>query len=242
MTMILRTFTRQLLRRTGPVVADFKRTVDQTVCIDLECTCDSPVQISPMEVIEIACYKYDLTNIDLSKNKVVRKKSNISHDNIFHRYVKPIANPELTVFCQDLTGIIQSDVDNAQTIDVVLKELFNWLKKESLIDDQMNQKQNFAFASCGNFDLKLLSPITRTCMFDDKLELLPIYFKEWINVKKLFVNHKREWPNGLHHMMELLGEESEGRLHSAKDDCLNLAKVVDCLHHDGCIFHITNRL
>lgn len=210
--------------------------VDYAVCIDIECTCDSPLQIYPMEVIEIACLKLDLTSSASGDDQKVPLDSSI-----FHSYSKPKVNPKLTLFCQDLTGILQSTVDNADSIDRVISELLNWLKEQNLVDDKNERKQNFAFASCGNFDLTFLSPIIKGCQLNNNQEL-PIYFREWINVKKTFVNHKKEWPKGLYHMMELLNIKPYGRPHSAKDDCVNLARVVDCLHLEGCKFHITNKV
>lgn len=234
--MILRTITRNLLR-SNRTLGFPKKPINYAVCIDIECTCDSPLQIHPMEVIELACFKLDLTKL----NKENRNDP-IDDQSIFHHYVKPTVNPNLTFFCQDLTGILQPTVDQSETIDKIVVKLLKWLQDINLVDDNYEKKEEFAFASCGNFDLKLLSPIIRDCQFNKNLELLPIYFKEWINVKKTFVNHKREWPRGLYHMMELLGEEPSGRIHSAMDDCKNLARVVECLHLDGCKFHVTNKL
>jgi len=209
--------------------------VNITVCIDVECTCDSPLQIHPMEIIELACVKKELIPIECESKDAAQTYS------LFHSYVRPEVNPELTLFCQELTGIMQSTVDNAETIDKVTSKLLQWLKDENLVDDKYRKSKNFAFASCGNFDLKILTPPVQDNHFRSNSEL-PIYFKEWINVKKIFVNHKREWPRSLYHMTELLGIEPSGRLHSAKDDCLNLAKVVESLHKEGCELHVTNRI
>lgn len=229
--MILRQFSRNLLKKARTLRSN-RDPVSHTVCIDIECTCDSPVQLEPMEVIEVACLRLNLTT---PRDELLR----LDEFPIFHKFVKPTINPNLTDFCQDLTGIMQSTVDKAPTIDVVIQELVQWLKDERLIDSNGQKIERFAFASCGNFDLITLKSIIEDSQANNNLEL-PIYFKEWINVKRTFVNHKREWPKSLYHMLELLGEEPFGRLHSAKDDCMNLAKVVDLLHRDGCKFDITN--
>lgn len=209
--------------------------VDLAICIDIECTCDNPVQIYPMEVIELACLKLDLTETHKPSNK------QLDHCPTFHSFVKPVIHPQLTLFCQDLTGITQSIVNKSDRIEQVIERLFNWLKEQDLIDENNEKIKNFAFASCGNFDLNLLAPIIKDRKFNNNLEL-PIYFKEWINVKKTFVNHKKEWPKGLYHMLEILGEEPSGRLHSAKDDCKNLARVVECLHAEKCKFYVTSKV
>lgn len=232
--MILRTFTRSLFRarRTHQL-----RSVDIAVCIDIECTCDSPLQIQPMELIEIACLKLDLTKIASSNQ---RSYDFVDECPTFHSFVKPVINSELTLFCKELTGLTQSIVDRAEPVEHVTDKLFSWLVEEELIDANLKQESNFAFASCGNFDLNLLSPVIRRCKFNNDLEL-PIYFQEWINVKKTFVNHKREWPKSLYHMLELLSIKPSGRLHSAKDDCKNLARIVECLYAGGCDLNVTNR-
>ena len=227
--------------------ATYQEPIDIALCIDIECTCDTPVQIQPMEVIEIACLQYNLSDSCLNAPKrttsAVNKATTSQFDKypIFHTYVRPQVNPELTLFCQELTGVLQSTVDRADTMDLVVERFLDWMKQNDLIDSSYEKKKNFAFASCGNFDLSLLAPIFKHYKFNNNHEL-PIYFKEWINVKKTFVNHKREWPKGLYHMLEMLGEEPSGRLHSAKDDCENLARIVECLHNEGCKFHVTNKV
>lgn len=235
--MILRNFIRNLVR---PVrIFRDRPKIDHAVCIDIECTCDSPVQIYPMEVIELACVKLDISSHP--DTKAAQKRSPFNESQIFHSYVRPVINPELTLFCQDLTGIMQSTVESAEPLDKVLPELIAWMREQGLIDDNYGKKKNFAFASCGNFDLQMLSPIIKDCLFNGNLEI-PIYFTEWINVKKTFLNHKREWPKNLYHMMDLLNEAPEGRLHSARDDSKNLARVVERLHLEGSMFQVTNKV
>lgn len=209
--------------------------VDVALCLDIECTCDSPLQIYPMEIIEIACVRYDLTNSRNESNKPFRQPVK------FHSYIKPVINPKLTLFCQELTGIVQSTVDNAPTIETTSQELFKWLQDINMIDSNYDKEENFAFVTCGNFDLHKLSPIIRDVCFERNPDRLPIYFKEWINVKKSFVNHEKIWPRNMYHMLDLLQLEPMGRLHSALDDCVNVARIVECLHNNGVEFTITDR-
>lgn len=249
--MISRTFTRGLLRANSKLWT--KQPIKTAVCIDIECTCDSPIQIQPMEIIEIACVKLDLMNnkggdaktndTNFNEKDNSRNRSDATNNcPLFHSFVRPKFNPKLTLFCQDLTGITQQIVDRSDDIDHVIRQLIQWLGEQELIDNNLEKNEHFAFASCGNLDLNLLAPIIRNCNnLSNNLDL-PIYFREWINVKKTFVNHRREWPKGLYHMLEMLGEEPSGMLHSAKDDCKNLARVVECLHLEGCRFYVTNRM
>lgn len=244
--MLLRTFRRNLLRSRP----DKLKPVNYAVCIDIECTCDSPVQLHPREIIEIACLKIDLIKERKGDEPLIRApisqgpSSGKPHPLMdypkFHSFVKPVFNPELTVFCQQLTGVMQSTVDKAQLVESMTNSLCTWLREQNLIDENLNPKEEFAFASCGNFDLGILAPIMRQCKFRDGLDL-PVYFTEWINVKKTFFNHRKEWPKSLYHMLEILGEEPSGRLHSAENDCRNLARIIECLRSDGCVLRITNR-
>lgn len=236
--MISRQFVRGLLRANRASTPACKP-IDYAICIDIECTCDSPVQLEVMEVIEIACLKFNISNSRVSNDMSITEQ--VERCPLFQRFARPTIQPELTEFCQELTGIMQETVNKAQPFNRIFSELMDWLRMEKLIDNRGERMASFAFASCGNFDLNTLSPLIRNIQTDNNLEL-PVYFKEWINIKKTFVNHKREWPKSLHHMLELIGEEPSGRLHSARDDCKNLAKVVSWLHRDGCKFHITNRL
>lgn len=235
-SLVLKNFTRGLLK-LNRALGKHARPIDQIVCIDIECTCDSPVQIYPLELIEIACLRVDLTSI---KNTSKNTHGQSSNYNMFHSYVKPIENPQLTPFCQELTGIMQPTVDDADTVEKVFSNWMDWMKSEDLIDDNLEKKQDFAFASCGNFDIHTLSP--ELISFFNMDGDLPIYFKEWINVKRTFVSHKNVWPKGLLNMLALLNLEPSGRLHSAKDDCKNLARVIECLHHNGCKFKINSRM
>lgn len=233
-SLIYKNFVRGLLRINRSLGKP--RPIDHIVCMDIECTCDSPVQIYPMELIEIACIKLDLTSLD-SKNISF---GSLDDRSMFHSYVRPTVNPNLTLFCQELTGIMQKTVDESETADRVIKNMIDWFQEQELIDEKFVIRKDFALASCGNFDLRALSPVLRN-FFNENGEL-PIYFREWINVKKTFVSHKSQWPKDLLNMLSLLGEEPSGRLHSAKDDCRNLAKVIECLHRDECKFQITSRL
>lgn len=238
--MISRQFTRGLLRYNKTLKRDLKP-INYAVCVDIECNCDSPVQLEVMEVIEISCLKVDISKSRADAQEYMTIAEKVENSPTFHRFVKPAIQPKLTTFCQELTGIMQETVDKAQPFDKMLGELMNWLKVEQLIDTRGDRMESFAFASCGNFDLNTVNSMYRGIQSNNNLEL-PVYFKEWINIKKTFVNHKKEWPKSLHHMLELIGEEPSGRLHSARDDCKNLAKVVSWLYRDGCEFYITNKL
>lgn len=182
-----------------------------------------------MEIIEIAC-----TKIDLCDKKNVRQSQ-------FHEYVRPLINPQLTLFCTDLTGIMQSTVDKSDDINVVVERFLNWMYEQRLIShDYQEPVQEFSFVSGGNNDLRWLAPHLEN-YYSSRRREIPKFFKEWINIKKPFVQITRQWPRGIFQMLEILGEAPKGRSHSAKDDCMNLATVIEILDKRGSDFLQTTK-
>ena len=81
--------------------------------VDLECTCDEKQEDFQYEIIEIGAAWVD-------------GHGNILHE--FQSFVKPTINSELTHFCKQMTGIKQSEVDSAETFEIV-SERFDWFVK-----------------------------------------------------------------------------------------------------------------
>uniref|UniRef100_A0A915PZZ4 Exonuclease domain-containing protein n=1 Tax=Setaria digitata TaxID=48799 RepID=A0A915PZZ4_9BILA len=76
----------------------------------------------------------------------------------FHRYVRPTERPILTSFCTDLTGIIQENVTNQDTLPEVLNAFNKWLIDSNLINTNQSMKSHFTFITCGDWDLGVLLP------------------------------------------------------------------------------------
>ena len=68
---------------------------------------------------------------------------------VFHHYVKPVLNPQLSPFCTELTGITQEMVAPGLSLAEVLLELDQWIEKLKYL-----QEGNFTFVTCGDWDLR----------------------------------------------------------------------------------------
>lgn len=174
---------------------------DSLFVLDFEATCDSPVQIAPhQEVIEFPCIR--LAGPDL--REAAR----------FHRYVRPRANPVLTPFCTELTGITQDMVAGEDEFRGVLSDFLGWFDAQSV--------DSFTFVTCGDWDLKTMLP--EQCRAAG-LEV-PACFAAWTNVKKSYHAATGTFPRSLAAMLAGLGLGFEGRPHSGIDDVANIARVV----------------
>ncbi|MEZ5056107.1 MAG: 3'-5' exonuclease [Saprospiraceae bacterium] len=129
----------------------------------------------------------------------------------FNAFVRPVVNPMLSSFCQELTGINQVQVNRASRFDRVVEDFLDWIEDED---------EDFLLCSWGSFDKKML---IQDCKLHD-------YEFDWvenhINVKRQYQNLKRlRTPRGLHKTVETEGFEFEGDHHRAIADAINLAKV-----------------
>ncbi|XP_054710084.1 ERI1 exoribonuclease 3-like [Uloborus diversus] len=87
-----------------------KQNYNYFLVLDFEATCDSPVNVMPQEIIEFPVLKVNGETFET--------------ESIFHSYVRPVANPELTDFCKQLTGITQDIVDDHPVFEDVF-EFYN---------------------------------------------------------------------------------------------------------------------
>jgi inhibitor of KinA sporulation pathway (predicted exonuclease) len=86
--------------------------------IDLEATCDEGPGVRPedMEIIEVGAVWADLAGQVLDTFQIL---------------VRPVLNPRLTAFCQQLTGIRQEDVDRADTFPAAAAALAPFAQRHS---------------------------------------------------------------------------------------------------------------
>jgi len=68
---------------------------DYFLVLDFEATCDYKRPLEPQEIIEFPCLKMNARSLEV--------------ESTFHRFVRPVAHPQLTPFCIELTGITQGD-------------------------------------------------------------------------------------------------------------------------------------
>ncbi|KAI1787933.1 ribonuclease H-like domain-containing protein [Ganoderma leucocontextum] len=72
----------------------------------------------------------------------------------FRSYVRPTWRPQLSDFCQTLTGITQVQVDSAPTFPEVLQDFRTFLEKHKLLDAAGQPLQRFCFCSDGPYDVR----------------------------------------------------------------------------------------
>lgn len=149
--------------------------------------------------------------------------STLDVDSTFHKYVRPTANPDLTAFCTELTGIIQGVVDEADPLPKVLRSFDRWLEDEGL------HQKSFIFVTCGDWDLK-------TQLRNEALEKnlrLPEYFSSWINIKKSVCELTGVFPKGMKDILSSMQLELQGRHHSGIDDVKNIVEITKWLVNKG---------
>ncbi|CAH8656838.1 unnamed protein product [Schistosoma margrebowiei] len=188
--------------------------------LDFEATCEQDKQISVAEIIEFPV--------------LMINASTLQTEAIFHRYVRPTVNPTLSDFCTELTGIIQSMVDDQPDLPTVLKTF------DSFLDDN-NLKiipYQFAFVTCGDWDLKTMLPKQCKVLGID----VPDYFKQWINLKQVYCGVMGQFPFGMMSMLSGLNIKHTGRHHSGIDDCHNIANILCELIRCGATLDITGNI
>eukprot|EP01129_Flabellula_baltica_P015477 TRINITY_DN7902_c0_g1_i1.p1 TRINITY_DN7902_c0_g1~~TRINITY_DN7902_c0_g1_i1.p1 ORF type:complete len:214 (-),score=37.69 TRINITY_DN7902_c0_g1_i1:17-658(-) len=172
------------------------------VVIDFECTCMKVrSQRFKNEIIEFPAVLVDAETLEIVDE--------------FRRFVMPTENPVLDRFCTDLTGIQQSDIEGADTLDVVLAYFDEWLRENDVLD-------SFAFVTDGPWDF--ISFLYAECL--RKGYYKRPYFDEWVNLRWEFAAYfKLKKRKNLKRMLTHFNLEFEGRLHSGIDDSRNIARI-----------------
>lgn len=102
------------------------------MCIDFEATCfDDSTLKRRRNIQEIIEFPVVLFNLQTGAT-----------EGEFHRYVRPVEIPILSDYCKNLTGISQSEVNSATTLQEVLKEFNVWIKKTIKEKDLIMPKTN----------------------------------------------------------------------------------------------------
>lgn len=173
--------------------------------IDVECTCSDsrtpePAQVGPeeMEIIELGAV------IATPAGEVLDR---------FGRLVRPLERPVLTDFCRGLTSIRQADVDAAQPLATVLRELAIWLTA--------TMPRISVWASWGDFDRKQLERERRRKELPSPIADLP-----HINLKAGFAKQHRCKQVGMAKALEMAGLPLVGQQHRGLDDATNIARLI----------------
>lgn len=175
--------------------------------IDLEATCsdDKYITEESMEIIEVgACWV-------TTEGAVL---------DTFQSFVRPIEHPCLTQFCMDLTGITQSQVDNAPMFPNVACALAAFCHSKHVAAQH--------WGSWGDFDRK---QIERECLRHGVNN--PLTPLQHINLKKIFAKSRRIKQVGMTTALKIQGQEPIGQHHRALDDALNIAYLTKDLGVHG---------
>lgn len=199
---LIKRYPRSIYRGTKNIEQHIK----YLLVIDFESTCKKDERIIPQEIIEFPCVA------------VSTKTWNI--ENVFHHYVKPRFNPELTLFCTELTGITQDIVDKEPYFPEVFDKFCKWLEEHNYF-----KEINCAYVSCGDWDLKTMLP--EQC----KLENIPVpdHIQKRINLKDIFCDATEYYPRNLKDMLSFLKLPLDGKLHSGIDDVNNMVKIIQTI-------------
>lgn len=144
----------------------------------------------------------------------------------FHKYVRPVNNPVLTDFCRKLTGITQEQVDQADTFPVVYKEALEFLQPY-----QKDPNNIIIFVTFGKWDLRRMLPdqCIQSGIFMDLIE--DAWFLNIRTITKQIMTpsgtpvwNERDFK--IPDMMEYLGLDMHGQLHSGIDDTTNILRAM----------------
>lgn len=169
--------------------------------IDLEATCsdNGAIPADDMEIIEIgACWAWaDGTLLDE-----------------FQRFVRPIINPHLTPFCSTLTGIRQSQVDNAQSFAEVATQLREFVNSGHFTQDSF-------WMSWGKYDC---AQLVRDSERHQTANPLTLPHK---NAKRMFAKAQKIGKEvGLAKACDLTRLGMNGAHHRALDDARNVVRLL----------------
>ena len=136
----------------------------------------------------------------------------------FHSYVRPQINPCLSDFCTSLTGISQSQVDNAPLFPVVFREFKQWLYEHDLLK-RNDSGRFYPDRECPpwTFVTDGMADICRFLALQCSHSGINFPFDwagRYCNVKKIFQNaYRPKFKVKILDMLEIMGLEFQGRLH-----------------------------
>ena len=197
-------------RKTKTAQFDILFAMDFLIVLDFEATCERDIRISPQEIIE-----WPSVLIDVKQQRVVAE---------FHTYVRPVHHPRLTAFCNELTGITQSQVDAGELFGAAYSQHQQWLQSHSL--DPANPRQpgrSYAYVTCGDWDLKTCLPAQLVTSGQETHDHRCGY-RRWINIKRAYGQWQGGHVRGMPELLDRCGLQLEGRHHSGIDDTRNIAR------------------
>ena len=129
----------------------------------------------------------------------------------FNRFIKPMVNPYLSAFCQELTSINQEQINRASKFPSVIEDFQDWIEI---------YETDYLLCSWGNFDKNAL---IKDCILHD---IEHEWLEKHINLKRQYQEIKRlKKARGLRAAVEKEGFEFTGIHHRGIADAENLVKV-----------------
>lgn len=166
------------------------------IIVDLEATCWENVRdVDRMETIEIGAVELPAADAPPSRE--------------FNRFIRPVAERELSDFCQRLTTIRQRDVDQADEFWAVFPEFLEWIGDEP-----------FILGSWGGYDLTQFRIDCRRHGLE-----FPASFERHVNLKKEFARVMSVKVCGMKRALVHAGLPLEGTHHRGIDDARSIARL-----------------
>ena len=178
------------------------KTIDgNLIILDLEATCwRSGTKVDRQEIIEIGAVRLDPSRFEPLGD--------------YQTFVRPVATPELSEFCTELTSIVQDDVDAAPAFREALLDFSAWI----------GEGDETTLCSWGDYDLKQLHVDARRSGVS-----LPATWRWHLNLKRAFADLRSVKPCGMAAAMRKIGLPLEGTHHRAIDDATNIAKIASAV-------------
>ena len=197
------------------------------IVIDFESTCWKERGFASPEIIEFPAILFDAQSGKESET--------------FHHYVQPTEHPKLSLFCRQLTGISQNQVDDGIPIGTAVILFRQWISK---ITDKYQLRMNdvgdngCTFVTWSDWDLQV-------CLGNEirrKNLNRPHYLNAWIDIRLMYSKFYGRKPQGLNGALKDLAIEFQGREHSGIEDARNTGVLLLKMIGDGCPFKITKSL
>jgi len=151
-----------------------------------------------MKIIEIGA-----AVIEVNSAKILNK---------LQLYIQPVVNPQLTPFCINLTGIEQSDVENAPYFYDALNQFSDWLS---------DQTDLIGWASWGAYDR---NQFEQDCKRHQQSN--PLTQFNHLNLKTAYAAATQSRSKGMANAFKEQNQDMIGSHHSGLDDAINIARLI----------------
>jgi inhibitor of KinA sporulation pathway (predicted exonuclease) len=168
------------------------------IIFDLEATCWEGNHLGRIqEIIEIGAVHIDAYG---------------SQGRQFQTFVKPIHEPTLSIYCQDLTDITQNDVQSARPFNYGGSQFISWIEAQT--------ESEYLLCSWGSKDKDLLIHACHDASMDTD------WMDEYVDLKAEYHRiHRIQRKIGLKKALLREGVEFDGSHHRALDDARNLTTI-----------------